>query len=261
MTSLQGRKILITRDASQAGSLKEKLADLGGDVICVPTIAITEPPDWAPFDKASTRLPEFDWVVFSSVNAVSRTADRLSHLRIASDVLNSSRLAAVGNQTAVAAAAYGWQIEVVPDRFQAEDLLERLLKTDVSGKNIWIPRALEARPFLVDELRRARAEVLETPVYQNTIPYENRVRLRDVLLNGKIDWITFTSSSTVTNFLKILGDHVSLKQLPRLASIGRITTQTLEKYGLIPDFTADPQNLDGICQGLLDSESQPSQPQ
>lgn len=257
MTLLNGKRILITRDASQTGSLKEKLVALGAEVLCVPTIAITDPPDWAPFDTAAGDLAVFDWVIFSSVNAVSRTANRLAHLNVQPDFPAGIKKAAVGNQTARAADEIGWKTDLVPDRFQAEDLLASLLKTNVDGRKIWIPRALEARPLLVDELRKAGAIVTETPVYQNTIPYENRDRLHQVLNSEEIDWITFTSSSTVTNFFKILGEKRSRDQLPKIASIGRVTTETIEQHDLIPDFTAHPQNLEGLCQGMLNAENSP----
>lgn len=260
MRVLQGKKILITRDASQAGSLREKLEALGVEVFCVPTIAISDPPNWAPFDTAASERSQFDWIVFSSVNAVIRTADRLSYLRLSHKSIESIDKAAVGNQTSKVAENIGWPIKLVPDRFQAEDLLESMLKSGVDNKRIWIPRALEARPYLVDELNKAGAQVTETPVYQNTVPYENRDRLREVLANEEIDWITYTSSSTVTNFIKILDQPNSLDRLPKIASIGRVTTETLTKNGLSPVFTADPQNLEGLCQGILNAESPASNP-
>lgn len=255
MTTLTGKRILITRDASQAGSLKEKLTDLGAEVFCVPTIAIEDPPDWTPFDEAAEQLSRFDWVVFSSVNAVSRLAERFNFLGIQHRTLNNFKKAAVGSQTAKAAKGFGWQMDLVPDRFQAEDLLKALLKSGVDDKQIWIPRALEARPLLVTELEKAGAIVIETPVYRNSVPYQNREQLRDVLADESIDWITFTSSSTVTNFFKILDESRSQDQLPKLASIGSVTTDTIEKQGLKPYFTANPQNLEGLCQGILDAES------
>ncbi len=260
MTSLRGKRVLITRDASQAGGLREKLETLGVEVFCVPTIAIIDPPDWVPFDAATEKMSQFDWAVFSSVNAVIRTADRLSHLQIQHHYLNDIKKAAVGSQTAKAVEKFGWRTDLVPDRFQAEDLLEAMLKLGVDGQHIWIPRALEVRPYLVDELHKAGAQVTETPVYRNSVPYHNRDQLRHVLANEHIDWITFTSSSTVTNFFKILDEQRSQEQLPKLASIGRLTTETLEINGLNPFFTADPQNLEGLCQGILDAESSALKP-
>lgn len=253
MTDLNGQRILITRDSSQAGSLGEMLSRLGAEVFCVPTIDITDPPDWSPFDQAAEQLPDFDWLVFSSVNAVTRTSGRLAHLDMDLKFLSGVRIAAVGNQTARAAEDAGWKTDLVPDRFQAEDLVSSLIRTNIKENRIWIPRALEARPLLVEELRKAGAVVIETPVYRNRIPLENRDRLRKVLTGEHLDWITFTSSSTVVNFFRILGEIPPPEQLPRLASIGRITTRTIEEHGLVPAFTAKPQNLEGLCQGILNA--------
>jgi uroporphyrinogen III methyltransferase/synthase len=259
MQELQGKRVLITRDVSQAEGLKEKLGLLSAEVLCVATIAISGPPDWKPFDYAAEAVSNFDWVVFSSTNAVRQTSMRLSQLAADHDQFNTLKKAAVGKQTAAAANEEGWRIDLVPGQFQAEGLLAALLKSDLKGKKIWIPRALQARSFLIDELEKAGAEVVETPVYQNTIPYENRDRLRHILLNEKIDWITFTSSSTVTNFFKILGDRHLQIQLSNFASIGKITTETIIKHGYIPSFTAKPQNLEGLCQGIVEWETAASE--
>ena len=255
MQQLQGKRILITRDISQAEGLKEKLVLLGAEILCVATIAISDPPEWESFDQAAERAPDFDWVVFSSTNAVRRTSMRLSQLNLDTERLNALKKAAVGNQTAAAAREAGWKIDLIPDQYQAEGLLDALVKSGVSGKKIWMPRALQARSFLIDELEKVGAVITDTPVYQNTIPYENRDRLQNALLNERIDWITFTSSSTVTNFIKILGDLRLQIQLPKLASVGRITSKTMKQHGLVPSITAERQNLDGLCQGIVEWET------
>ncbi|MBU2644904.1 uroporphyrinogen-III synthase [bacterium] len=255
MGSLEGRRILITRDASQAGGLKEKLASRGAEILSIPTIAISDPPDWTPFDQAVGMLSTFEWIVFSSVNAVRKTSDRLTTLNTEMDRFNAVKIAVVGDQTAEAVREKGWRVDLIPDQYQAEGLLVALKQSGISGKRIWIPRALKARRFLIDELEKSGSRITETPVYQNTIPYENRNQLQQALLSGKIDWITFTSSSTVTHFFKILGDTPWRNPIPKLASIGQITTKTLTQYGLIPSVTADPQNINGLCQGILDWES------
>ncbi len=254
MTPLQGKNILVTRDASQAGSLKEKLVDLGAGIIVVPTIRIVDPPDWKPFDEAARCLAKTNWVVFTSVNAVNQTKNRLSGLDIDFGHFPDLKIAAVGDQTAKAIQSAGWPIHLLPDRFQAEGLLEKLLGRGISGANIWLPRALQVRPYLVSELERAGADVSPTPVYRNTVPYENRHALREAMNRGNLDWITFTSSSTAINFFKMLDRSFSQGQLPKLASIGSMTTSALKDYSLEPAFTANPQNLDGLARGMLDWE-------
>jgi uroporphyrinogen III methyltransferase / synthase len=251
---LLGKSILITRDASQAGGLKQKLEEQGAGVISIPTISIEDPPDWSPFDEAAARLKHFDWVVFGSVNAVLQTSSRMKTLGVELPSSVLPKIAAVGDQTAICLRDQGWQVELVPDRFQAEDLGECLIADGVKGKSIWLPRALVARSVLIDHLSRAGAEIVMTPVYQNAVPMDNRGKLRNILQQNSLDWITFTSSSTVSNFFKILGQDSSSFKLPNLASIGSITSKTLNSYSLQPVFTADPQNLEGLCRGIVDWE-------
>ncbi len=255
---LQGKTILITRDASQAGGLKQMLEEKGAEVISIPTISIEDPPDWQPFDQAATELECFDWIVFGSVNAVVQTIKRLRSQNIDIRSLDLGGIAAVGDQTARCLEDNGWPVRIIPNRFQAEDLGDRLIAEGVSGKDIWLPRALVARNVLIEKLEKAGARVVITPVYRNAIPMSNRDRLREVLTNRKPDWITFTSSSTVDNFFKILDWDPANIELPNLASIGSITSKTIEEYSLKPEFTADPQNLSGLCEGIIRCQSVPS---
>lgn len=254
MTFLQGKKVLITRDASQTGSLKAMLMEDGMDVISVPTISIADPPSWQAFDKVASTIDEFDWMVFSSVNAVIKTRSRLSELCIDLTKTSNLKIAAVGDQTAKEIELSGWKASLIPDRFQAEDLLEKLLATNMAGKKIWIPRALKARAFLIEELEKADAVVVLTPVYQNVVPFENKELLATALKDEKLDWITFTSASTVKNFFNILNRPFLQEELPKLASIGSITTETLNEFSLVPAFTANPQNLMGLRQGIINWE-------
>lgn len=255
MKPLQNRHVLITRNAAQAGSLEDKLTAHGAVVSCVPTIRIIDPPDWHSFDQAARHLGDYSWVVFTSVNAVSQTKKRLEQLQLDDQAIGQMRVAAIGDQTALEVEACGWPVHLIPDKFQAEGLLEKLLQTDMAGQRVWLPRALRGRETLITQLEAAGATVTLTPVYQNVAPLENRDRLVQILAGGTIDWITFTSSSTVNNFFLILGESRSQGQLPKLASIGSATTQTLVAHSLKPAFTADPQNLEGLCRGLIEWET------
>ncbi len=254
MKKLQGKKILITRDASQSGSLKEKLTNLGAEVISIPTIKISDPPTWQLFDQAAESRNEFDWIVFTSINAVTQTQKRLTELSVDNFSNSEFKIAAVGSQTAKTIEKLGWSVDLVPDKFQAEDLGEKLLASDLLNKRIWMPRALKVRNVLVSKLEEAGAVIMVTPVYENTIPLENRQRLQTALSRKNIDWVTFTSSSTVTNFFKLAGDEFLEEKLPKIASIGEITTQALSEFSLKTTFTAKPQNLEGLCQGILNWE-------
>ncbi len=219
-------------------------------MVCVPTISIEDPDDWTLFDKAAKKIDQYQWLIFTSSNAVRQCEKRLKHHGISIETESPLKICAVGDQTAKAIRDLGWTVEIVPKQFQAEGLLTELLKAGVKNDNIWFPRAFKARDFLIPELENAGARVDLTPVYQNGIPLENRDQLLNTFRREWIDWITFTSSSTVINFFKILGTTTTFG-LPKVASIGEKTTETLRSYKLEPVFTANPQNLDGLSQGII----------
>lgn len=255
MKPLAHQKIIITRDSSQAGSLKDMLEALGAEVISIPTISISDLRDWTPFDQAAREVHSFQWVVFTSINAVVQTHKRLEKLGYQPADFPLPGIAVVGDKTAKQAEELGWKVDFIPEKFQAEGLATGLKARGVSGQRIWFPRALVARHVLIDELVKTGAEVVVTPVYQNSVPYKNKGLLQIALDKEQADWITFTSSSTVTNLFKILECEPKSISLPKIASIGTITTETLHKLSLEPAFTADPQNLDGLCQGIVDYET------
>lgn len=256
MKSLEGKTILITRDASQAGGLESLLTEMGARVISVPTISITDPPDWKPFDQAAKELKSFEWIVFTSVNAVHKTLSRLRLLKLTIGELPPPYIAAVGDQTARQLQEAEWPVHLIPDKYQSEDLGSELVSRGVKGNRIWIPRALKGGKKLPELLEREGAEVIITPVYQNTIPHQNREPLLRALQENDIDWVTFTSSSTAVNFLALLGDRRQEIKIPKCACIGSVTTDTLREYSLEPEVTADPQNLAGLCDGISAWEEQ-----
>lgn len=245
-------KILITRDASQSGGLEEKLKTIGASVICVPTISIEDPDDWSAFDRVAPQVDQFHWIIFSSANAVLQTKKRLDYLGISLSDHPQLRFAAVGSQTAQLMEEAGWKVDVVPKKFQSEGLASALQRKEIFGKKIWFPRALQARNYLIQSLSSAGAEVIMTPVYQNRIPLENRPILRQTMEEHSIDWITFTSASTVDNFVQLLEELPDRDSFPKIASIGQKTTEALLKHGLTPIFTAVPQTLDGLVYGIKD---------
>jgi uroporphyrinogen III methyltransferase / synthase len=255
MKPLSGIKILVTRDLHQAVGMKNRLNELGAEVECVPTIKIVDPPKWDIFDTAVVHLDAFAWLVFSSTNAVHQSMKRLTELNLNIKPDSKTKVAAVGSQTAAVLESYGMSVDLIPDLFQAEALVNGLLEIGVQNQNILIPRALEGRSFLESQLEEAGAIVTVAPVYQNVIPSENKPLLEQLIKTQTIDWITFTSSSTATNFVKLLGDSIRAVGMPKIASIGSITTRTLENCGLLPNLTAHPQNVDGIVNCIVKWET------
>jgi uroporphyrinogen III methyltransferase / synthase len=251
MKKLHGQTILITRDSNQAGDFKNQLIDLGANVTCIPTIKLVDPDNWDQFDKKAHQLSTIDWIVFSSINAVHQTDIRLKNLSININDYPDVQIAAVGEQTAETIRQKGWQVSLVPDKNQAEDLAAALLKQLKPNQTIWMPRALVTRNVLTPVFEKAGANVAVSTVYKNTAPLENRSVLLDTLVKKHLSWITFTSSSTVSNLFKILAEDAKQVKWPKIASIGSITSKTIKKYQLTPTFTAVPQNIDGLIQGIL----------
>jgi uroporphyrinogen III methyltransferase / synthase len=230
---LAGRRLVVTRPRAQAAGFIDALAALGADVLACPTIEIVPPESWAPLDAALDRLETYDWVVLTSANGVAMFFDRLRARRRDVRALHRARLAAVGSETAAAIAARGLLVDVVPDEFRAEAVAEAMRAAGVAGQRVLLPRAAQAREILPRMLRDFGATVDEVASYRSVAPRGDLAELRALLADGAVDLITFTSSSTVTNFLARLGaDAATLLTDVPAACIGPITADTARAAGL-----------------------------
>jgi len=228
---LFGRRIVITRPRAQAAVFAELLEGWGAEIVPFPTIDTVPPDSLAPLDDALQRAAEFDWVVFTSANGVRVFFDRLQ--AIGADVRDwhRARFAAIGPQTAAAARAFCVRVETIPDEFKAEGMLAALAAAGVSGKRVLLPRAAGARAVLPIELRKLGATVEEIATYTTVLPPADSEALRELLRHGEIDLVTFTSSSTVHNFVTALGGHVdALLARAGVGCIGPITAETARSY-------------------------------
>lgn len=254
---LFGRRILVTRTRQQASELRQRLADLGADVIEAPTLELVPPDDWEPIDQALAELDAYDWLLLTSANAVNTMADRFEVLGLDARQLASLRLAVVGEATAEAL----WdRLRVRPDfmptEFAAESMAGQLIaERGVSGKHILLLRADIARPGLPRLLSEAGAVVDEVVAYQTRLPAELDQRAVDALIAGEVDWVTFTSSSTARNLVTLLGDKASLVGQAKRLSIGPVTTATLVELGLSPTVEADAATITGMVEALIEAES------
>ena len=230
---LFGRCLVVTRPRAQAAGFIDALSDLGADVLPCPTIEIVPPASWAPLDDAIDRLASYDWLVLTSVNGVAMFFDRLRERRRDVRALHRARVAAVGSETAAAIAERGLQVDVVPDEFRAEAVAEAMRVAGVAGARVLLPRAAVAREILPIMLRDAGATVDEVPAYETITPGADLSELRDRLARKAVDLVTFTSSSTVRNFVALLGaDAPALLAGVRAACIGPITADTAREAGL-----------------------------
>lgn len=260
MRALDGRRILITRARHQAAALAEALELQGAAVLAVPAISIQPPASWQPLDDALQRLGQYDWLVLTSVNGVQSLVTRLRTL--ASQRLEGARLlfpparglrvAAMGPATARALEEQGVPVEVIPEQYVAESLAASL-RDRVFGQRVLLVRAKVARDILPAELERAGARVDVVEAYETAVPPESSAALRRIFSPEMQapDAVTFTSSSTVTNFFRLLAEAgLSWHPAVAAASIGPVTSRTLLAHGIEPVIEAREYTIPGLVDAL-----------
>jgi uroporphyrinogen III methyltransferase/synthase len=251
---LYGRSIVITRAREQASDFKAVLADLGAHCIEFPTIEIAPPPSWEPLDSAIGRLSVYDWIIFTSVNGVRCFMERLGTAGMDVRDLKGIRVAAIGPATAEALQRHGLKPDLVPREYKAEAVLEGLSGEDLNGRRFLMPRAMVARDILPDTLRQRGAQVDVAPAYQTMLPSARSGEILERLRAGAIDCVTFTSSSTVSNFFGLF-DREEILPLLRsvtIASIGPITSRTAEEHGLKIDIQPRDYTIKGLAEAIRD---------
>lgn len=257
---LFGRTVVVTRSRTQAEGLVGRLRELGANVREVPAIAFEDPEDYGALDAGLGRLDAYDWIVFTSANGVKRFFDRLRKVfgRDARS-LAGSLVAAIGPGTARALEAQGIMADLVPKDFRAEGMFEAMRDYCAShegmtlrGARVLIPRAQVARDALPQLLSDAGAQVDVAAAYRTVVPGGGIAdELRRALAAGRVDAVTFTSSSTVRNFCALLGaDAASLMDGVAACSIGPITSQTLRDQGIEPAVEADRYTVEGLVAAI-----------
>ena len=254
---LFGRRIVVTRPREQAGGLADALDAQGADVVLFPTIAIVDPPDVGAFDRTVQAAASYDWIVFTSANGVQRFFARYAALGLDVRRLASVRLAAIGPETAAELGRRMLNPAVLPADYRAEGLLAALGGEDVRGRRILLPRAAGARAILADELRARGGAVDDVVAYRAVPPADADVgALRAALDAGTIDAITFTSSSTVRNFVDFLGAsdaaHLSRNGRPLVACIGPVTADTARELGLAVDVMPSEYTAVALAAALVE---------
>jgi uroporphyrinogen III methyltransferase/synthase len=245
---LFGRRIVVTRARGQADLLSAKLRALGADAIEAPAIEIVPPADPAPLDRAIAGLASYDWLIFTSANGVRYFVDRLD--RSESDLrLLRARICAIGPATRAAVESLHLKVDVVGREYVAESLVEALSAFDLAGKRVLLPRAATARDVVPVELRRRGAQVDVVEAYRTVMPDGAEDDIR-VALHPPPDGITFTSSSTVQNFVAIAGAE-ALRGI-RIATIGPVTTATARRLGLEVSAEARVFTTDGLLEAVLE---------
>jgi uroporphyrinogen III methyltransferase / synthase len=251
---LFGQTIVVTRTRHQASEISQKLEELGAAVIEAPTIELHEPSDLTQVDAALGRMAEFDWVCFTSVNGVAAARKRLAELGKDARAFGAAKLAAIGSATAAAIEReLCLKVDLCPTSFVAEALADELAAMkEVAGRRFLLLRADIARPVLRERLIAGRAaEVSDIALYETRPAKQLPVGLAEAIDAGRINWITFSSSSTVKNFLSLTGsDYRDRLSRTKLASIGPVTTATLHEAGLTPAAEARTFNIDGLVAAI-----------
>ncbi len=288
---LAGTRILIGRAKHQAGALSGLLRQLGATVLEIPFIEIRKPRSFQPLDSALKNLSSYDWLILTSANGVEATWDRLNHLHLPAvgenrEGLNrgkgnirqlpqlwksgasaprkgahltgalapAPRIAAIGPATKKAIEKRGLKVHIVPKEYVAESVV-RSLKNKVKGKRVLLVRAKVARDVIPRELRKAGAKVDVVEAYETVVPESSRQRLQAALANPRRrpHVVTFTSSSTVKNFVDLLGARHNEAVLHdvKMASIGPVTSSTLRELGLKVDIAAKEFTIPGLVAAIV----------
>ena len=256
---LAGVRVVVTRARAQAAEMVARLQRLGAEAIEVPTIAIAPPEDPGPLDAACDRIGTFDWVVFTSVNAVARVAARLAAVPGGLRDLDGRRLCAVGAATAEALAGRGLRVDLVPDEYRAEGVIRALRgQGDLTGVRVLLPRGDLARDVLPAELGRAGAEVTAVTAYR-TVPADldrEGPDIRRLLRERRVDVVTFTSGSSVRNLARAIGERRAADLLRRVevACIGPVTAEAAGRLDIattiMPAESTVPALLGAIVERL-----------
>ncbi len=250
---LKGTRILVTRAEKQACNLSSMLRDRGADVIEVPVIEIKPPESYEPLDNALQNALEYDWLILTSVNGVEAFFSRLDALGLSVDHVQHFKIAAIGPATEAAISDRGLIVDVVPPKYVAEEVVVAL-RRQVKGQRVLLVRAAAARDVIPTELTAAGAQVEIVDAYHTITPADSKPKLLALFSEKSVppDLITFTSSSTVKNFLgMIVGTDIPAK-LSRVhfASIGPVTSNTLREFGLPVHCEAEDFTMTGLVQAI-----------
>ena len=259
---LTGKRILVTRPEEGASRMGEMLADLGACVRVAPMIRITEPQDWTPADAAVRALDGYQWIIFTSANGPKYLAKRMGELGVAPEAIpTGTAVLAVGPATAAAMEKYlGRTPDKVADKYMAEGVVELFKGEDMTGERVLLARAKEGRDAIPKALLKMGAVVDDVAVYRTTpLGREALSEVWGELEAGKIDMLTFTSSSAFAGFMRAAGEENARRwiQRARVASIGPVTSATARRWGVAPDVEAAESTIPGMARAIVSYYGKP----
>jgi uroporphyrinogen III methyltransferase / synthase len=247
---LFGQRVVITRARSQASDLAQMLRLQAAEVLELPVISLEPLDDYSALDGAIQRLAEYDWLIFTSTNAVDYFFARLLSARLDARAIRG-RICAIGNATRAAVEQRGLMVDLQPKEAVSESVSEAFHSLDVSNKRVLLPRASAAREVIPETLRKLGATVDVVDAYRNVVPADAPERAKAIFEEAtrRPDWIVFTSSSTVKNLLTITGRD-ALEGI-RLASIGPVTSRTIRMHGLRVEVEAAEATMSSLVGGIV----------
>ena len=250
--SLEGRRVLVTRAEGQAGPLVERLCAHGAEVITIPTIEVELLHPSPSLDRCLERLPEYQWLILTSANGVAALAARIKELKIRAAAFSHMKTVAVGAATAEAMRALGLRVDIVPQNYVAEAVVVAF-QSEMTGQNVLLVRGTLARDVIPVALQESGARVDIADAYKTVAPQESIEKIRDLFDSAQPpDIVTFTSSSSVDNFLELI-DKAGRKRSNGLlaASIGPITSATLRRHGWEPWVEASLHTSIGLTEAIV----------
>ncbi len=249
---LSGKSVIITRARAQSSSLSERIEALGGEAIEVPAIRINKIIPNKELDNAIYNLRNYSYIVFTSVNGVTIFFERLFEFGFDSRAIGNIKIVSIGKATSEELIKYGVKADIVPKKFVSESIVEELAYRLNNKDSILIPRAKEARDYLTKELSKI-CSVTEVKTYETLLDTSEKEYLLELINSKKIDYITFTSSSTVRNFVELLGENnLALLKDTKLISIGPVTSSTLIENNFKVYKEAEEYSIDGIVKCIID---------
>ncbi len=249
---LFGKGVVITRPEAQGESFAALLREEGARPILFPTIRIVPPDTWTEPDAALDRLAGYAWIVFTSANGIrfflARLRERGGDLRD----LKGIRIAAIGPATARLLTEMGVGVDLVPTEYISEGVVRAFAAQDIRGKKILLPRAAAARDVIPAGLAELGAQVDVVTVYRTVAAERRPEELTELIAAGKVDVLTFTSPSTVTNFLAIMGPDFTMPPTVKIAVIGPVTAAAVRKAGMSVDILQETYTIPGLVAGIRD---------
>jgi len=244
------KKVLVTRAKEQAREFADLLEGFGFQPLIFPLIEFRSPKDKNKLEEGLGHISDCDWLLLTSANAVRFFIEGLKALGLSLSVIKGLSVCAVGPRTAEAAKKAGITIDLLPEKFQAEGVIRSFKKIGIQGQKIFFPRAEEGREVLLYGLANLGADVILVPIYRTVKPEGKEGDLKDLLHKG-VDIITFTSGSTVRNFIEMLGnENLPLSQSVKIACISDVTAAVTREYGLKTDIIASKNTIQSLAESI-----------